>query len=105
MVDSYYAVATGTDLANLTNIESLVSQPAHALDNGLVPLQGLTARRTLSGLLVRNGAINGVLRFSFAKRDNLNSFTYSIWDDFTTASKSCVMSALDETGNYSPFTC
>jgi hypothetical protein len=104
IIEAYYAVAAGSDLASLVNIETLLGKPPFSLPDRRIPLLASNGRRTLNQALQRNGSINVKLPVSFVTQTNHNAFVYSVFGGFTVASKAVVLSAIDETGYYSPFT-
>jgi len=103
MVSFYYSIATGTDLANLVNVEAIISKAPHSLQNQAIPLLRPNAQRVLSGALQRNGKIVTPLPFSYLSQVDLEDFIVTIFGSYTTASKACVVSAIDTSNNYSPF--
>jgi hypothetical protein len=101
---TYYAIATGDDLAAMVNIETLIETPPHMLPGAGIPLHPPVLRRLVNGSIVRNGRIDSVLQW-----DNL------LWTDFVTLMETLfagvdgddvaaiALSALDEAQRYSPF--
>lgn len=94
--------ALGTTLANLKNVEDIVGLPPHVLPNQAVPLTRPNARRTLSGAVVRNGAIATPLQWDVLRQRALRDLIALYWPDGE-ASAPLYASWLDETGRYSPF--
>ena len=108
MTDGY--LCAGTTLANMVNLESIVTTPATVLPNGggaPMPLQGGVSRRLLSGRLQRNGNQNGA--WGYPVFDNgltdLNTLRLALYGDYTTSSKQLYVITVDDTGKYSPFLC
>jgi len=103
--NAYYAIATGDDLADLVNIETLIETPPHALPGAAIPLHPPILRRLANRSLVRNGSIPGVLQWDNALWSGFEALMSALFggidgDDVA----EIVLSAIDESGHYSPFT-
>lgn len=102
MTLAYFAL--GTTLANLTNIETTVSTtPAHVLPANRVPLAGPIRRVTLDRKVQRTGSIDVALQWDIMKTSELDALIRAYWTDYTTITVSLYVTAIDETGYYSPF--
>lgn len=98
--------ALGTTLANMVNIETVVSVPPTILDDGAAPLSGAVATRTGSGNTRRDGYIFHNWRLDLAFRAEFNALITSLTGaHFTAQSRNLYISTIDETGYYSPFLC
>lgn len=100
MPDCYFAL--GTTLAGLANVETLTGFAPHVLPAQAIPLQGPRAQRTLSGAVVRSGAVNVPLLWDIMTLAALRNLLTTYWG-YSTASANLYASWLDETGHYSPF--
>lgn len=100
MAEYYFAL--GASLAALANVESITEYAPHVLPSQVIPLQGPVVRRSLSGAVVRNGAVTIPMQWDIMKLSALRTLLTTYWG-YSTASASLYASWLDETGNYSPF--
>lgn len=104
MTLAYFAI--GTTLANMVNVESIISLPPSTTDGGArMPLQGGVAKRLLSKKLQRSGDANAAWMWPYFENDqtDLDTLQLFIFGDFTTSSKSMYVTTQDERGKYSPF--
>lgn len=100
----------GTTLANMVNIESVVSIPPNVLPSqggAYTPLQGQIARRVMSGRTRRDGDQNGAWMFDYFDNDmtDIMSLNVAMFGSLTVASRQLYVVTLDEFGRYSPFMC
>lgn len=98
--------ALGTTLASMSNIETIVTIPAHILEDGAAALSGSVATRVGSGVSRRDGYIFHNWRLDLAYRTEFNALIKALTGaHFTAQSRSLYISTIDETGHYSPFLC
>lgn len=99
---TYCYFALGTSLAALANVETITEYAPHVLPTQVIPLQGPTTRRVLSGAVVRNGAVGMSMQWDVMKLSALRTLLTTYWS-YSTASANLYASWTDETGHYSPF--
>lgn len=105
LYNAYYAVATGDDLAGLINIETLMETPPHALPGAAIPLHPPVVRRLTNRSLVRNGSIDGVLQWDNVMWTGFEALMDVLFGGIDGEDVvEIVLSAIDESGHYSPFT-
>lgn len=96
--------AIGTTLANLVNIESLLTfDTIYIPEDGRVPLVGGVNKR-VNGVLKRDGFANGKW-ITTAEQEEFNAFLLSIFGSYTLSSKKLYVSTVDESNHFSPFRC
>lgn len=101
---TYFAI--GTTLANMVNLETVVSVPPTILDDGPAPLVGSVVTRLASGATRRDGFVRHVWRLDLAFRAEFNALMTTLTGaHFTAQSRALYISTIDETGHYSPFAC
>lgn len=100
---AYFAVAPDANLANLVNVETLTRAAPHILPDKMMPLTGVVRRRSLSGKMRHDGALNGELIFDMMSRTALNTFVNTVFGDWETASMYVALTLLTENGYYSAF--
>lgn len=101
---AYFAI--GTSLAALTNVENIISQAPHVLNNQRVKLLGPLRRQTLDWKTHRHGNISGVLQWGEdVLIADIDTLVTTYWGDYLTANASLYISWLDEENHYSPFYC
>ncbi len=101
---TYYAIATGGDLADLVNVETLIGTPPNALPARAIALHPPIVRRLTNRRIVRNGAIPGVLFWDNLLQTDLTVIMDTLFGGFDgNDDAEIVFSALDESGHYSPF--
>lgn len=97
----YFSI--GTTLANMVNVETIIrTAPPHVLPSNRVPLLGANRRVTLDNRVVRTGAVNVPLQWDIMSLSELDAFTLAYWG-YSSASAALFVTAIDETGHYSPF--
>ena len=104
MTEAYYSLATGSDLANLKNIEDTVGAPIHELFPGRIPHLGNIGRRVLSGAWRQDGALLWPFRIGALTETQRNDFMFTYFGELNIASVAIVFSGIDEAGFYAPFT-
>lgn len=101
MPEAYFAI--GTTLANMVNLETLITYPPHVLPGARIPLLGPVTRRTLNNAIQRNGSIDVPILIDALIESDLDTLITTEWGGYTVASAALYASWLDETGHYSPF--
>lgn len=97
----YFAI--GSSLATLVNLETLITDPPHIPDGGLVPFVGSVGKRAADGTLTRDGFQNGKWLLDLIASSELFSFIYGRYASYTVSSQRFYVSTLDESGGYSPY--
>lgn len=97
----YYSI--GTTLANMVNIETVVSHPPNSLDGNRIPLLGPIVREAQDHTIVRTGSINKPLSWDIMTQAGLRSLINDYFGGYSVASKAFYVCAIDESGYYAPF--
>jgi hypothetical protein len=98
-------MAIGSTLANIVNLEALVTYPAHVLPGAVMPLLGASRSAVGTGAVRRDGLPSGAFLFDLMTAADWRTLVYYTIGSFTVASKQLYVSTITEEGFYSPFLC
>lgn len=104
MITDYFSF--GTTLSGLVNVQTVVTEAPVVLtgEGGRpVPLLGNAESETLSTAMRRDGHANGALVYPSLFQDELNALRLFLFSSYSVDSKRMYVSAIDDTGAYSPF--
>jgi hypothetical protein len=102
MTVTYGYFAAGSTLANMVNLETVISPPS-VLEGGRVPVLPPIAERALDGILTRSGKIPSRLKFTDATEAERVALNTLLFASQSVASIQLYMSLLAEDGHFNPY--